>query len=131
MRKLWTLYVKTFILLWKSRGKNFSVVADPDLELRGPEGGGGGLDLLALLACLPSSLQSFLVFLPKIREGGRGSRAPPLDPPLQCSTSVIQYCWSMSSCSPGRPAFHIPKEVSLEMFVENKFGINVMARMLD
>ena len=34
------------------------------------------------------------------------------------------------SGSPGPPAFHIPKEV-LEMFVENKFSINAMARMLE
>lgn len=32
--------------------------------------------------------------------------------------------------SPGRPAFNIPKEV-LEMFVENKFTISAMARMLE
>ena len=35
----------------------------PDLELKG--GGGGGLDLLALLAILPSVIS----FLPKIRGG--------------------------------------------------------------
>ena len=48
-------------------------VADPDLELR--EGGGA---VLTYLPCRPFSLQSFLLFLPKIRGGG----GPPLDPPL-------------------------------------------------
>ena len=54
-------------------------VADPDLELRG--GGGGGVCVLVYLPCWPLSLQSFLLFLPKIR-GGRRPRAPPLDLPL-------------------------------------------------
>ena len=45
-------------------------MADPDLELRG--GGGGGLDLLALL---DFSLQSFLLFLPKIRGGASPTSA--------------------------------------------------------
>jgi len=31
---------------------------------------------------------------------------------------------------PGRPAFNIPREV-LEMFVENKFNVSVMASMLE
>ena len=52
-------------------------MADPELELR--VGGGGGFDLLALLAFLPSVISSFL---PKIR--GEGS---PLDPPL------TSYCF--------------------------------------
>ena len=43
-------------------------VANPDLELRG--GGGGGLELLALLAFFPSVMSSFL---PKIS----GSPGPP------------------------------------------------------
>ena len=51
-------------------------MADSDLEVRG--GGGGGLDLLALLTFFPSVIPSFL---PK-RKGGRAPRAPPLDPPL-------------------------------------------------
>ena len=34
-------------------------VADPDLELRGE--GGGGLDLLTLLACIPSVISSFFI----------------------------------------------------------------------
>ena len=55
-------------------GKLVEPVADPDLELRG--GGGGGLDLLALLAFLPSVISSFFTQnkgggpprpLPKIR----------------------------------------------------------------
>ena len=41
-------------------------VADPDLELRG---GGGGNPVLTYLPCRPFSLQSFLLFLPKIRGG--------------------------------------------------------------
>ena len=40
-------------------------MADPDLELRG--GAGGGVDLLALLAFVPSVIFSYL---PKIREFG-------------------------------------------------------------
>ena len=50
---------------------------------------------------------------------------------FQCGTSSntvrLEHVFSGS---PGRPAFHIPKEV-LEMFVENKFSINAMARMLE
>ena len=41
-------------------------VADPDLELRGLGRGGGGV-VLIYLPCRPFSLQSFLLFLPKIR----------------------------------------------------------------
>ena len=41
-------------------------VVDPDLELRG-EGGGGGEGGRSYLPCWPLSLQSFLLFLPKIR----------------------------------------------------------------
>ena len=53
-------------------------VADPDLELRG-----GGGPVLIYLPCRPFSLQSFLLFLPKIRGGPRPPPpAPPLDPPL-------------------------------------------------
>ena len=36
-----------------------SSVADPDLELKGGWGGGGGFDLLALLAFFPSVISSF------------------------------------------------------------------------
>ena len=46
-------------------------VADPDLELRG----GGGGAVLIYLPCPPFSLQSFLLFLPKIR-GGPGPPGP-------------------------------------------------------
>ena len=47
---------------------------DPDLELRGGGGGGaGGLDFLALF---PSLISSFFT------QNKGGSRAPPLDPPL-------------------------------------------------
>ena len=53
-------------------------VADPDIELRG----GGGGAVLIYLPCRPFSLQSLLLFLPKIRRGGGGGAAPPLDPPL-------------------------------------------------
>ena len=50
-------------------------VADPDLELR--EGGGGvGGPVLIYLPCRPFSLQSFLLFLPKIRGGGAGPPGP-------------------------------------------------------
>ena len=51
-------------------------VADPDLELRG--GGGGGLDVLALLARFPSVISSFFTQ----NKGGQAPQAPPLDPPL-------------------------------------------------
>ena len=44
-------------------------VADPDLELRGGGGRGGG-GVLILLPCWPFSLESFLLFLSKIRGGG-------------------------------------------------------------
>ena len=57
-------------------------MADPNLELRGEEGedgGGGGGAVLIFLPCWPFSLQSFLLFLLKIRGGGGG---PPLDSPL-------------------------------------------------
>ena len=58
-------------------------VVDADLELR-RGWGWGGLDLLALLAF---SLQSFLLFLSKLKGwgggGGAGPRAPPLDSPLK------------------------------------------------
>ena len=46
-------------------------VADPDLELWG----GGGGAVLIYLPCWPFSLQSFLLFLPKIR-GGAGPPGP-------------------------------------------------------
>ena len=50
---------------------------------------------------------------------------------FQCGTSSntvrLEHVFSGS---PGRLAFHIPKE-GLEMFVENKFSINAMARMLE
>ena len=39
-------------------------MADPDLELRG-----GGAAVLIFLPCWPLSLQSFLLFLPKVRHG--------------------------------------------------------------
>ena len=42
-------------------------MADPDLELRGGEEGGGGVDLLPLTTIFPSVISSFL---PKIRGGG-------------------------------------------------------------
>ena len=50
---------------------------------------------------------------------------------FQCGTSpsMVQLEHVFSG-SPGRPAFHIPKGV-LEMFVENKFSISAMARMLE
>ena len=54
-------------------------MADPDLELRGRGGRGeGGRAVLIYLPCWPFSIQSFLLFLPKIT-GGPG---PPLDTPL-------------------------------------------------
>ena len=51
-------------------------VADPDLELGG---GGGSLDLLALLAFIPSVISSFFTQ----NKGGLGPRAPLLDAPLE------------------------------------------------
>ena len=48
-------------------------VADPDLELRGWWGGGGAV--LIYLSCRPFSLQSFLLFLPKIGGGGPSPRS--------------------------------------------------------
>ena len=48
-------------------------MADPDLEQRG--GGGGGGSVLIYLPWRPFSLQSFLLFLPKIR-GGPGPPGP-------------------------------------------------------
>ena len=56
-------------------------MADPDLELRGGGGGGGG-SVLIYLPWRPFSLESFLLFLPKIRGGGQAPWAPPLDLPL-------------------------------------------------
>ena len=53
---------------------------DPDLEGRA---GGGGLDLLALLAFFP--LLSFLLFLPKIRGTG-----PPWAPLLDSALGLWQ-----------------------------------------
>ena len=69
-------------------------MAHPDLELRGKGGGGGG-PVLIYLSCWPCSLQSFLLFLPKIREfeggGGRGwAGAPPLDPPLEIDNITLK-----------------------------------------
>ena len=52
-------------------------VANPDFELRGE--GTGGFDLRP--AGFPP-LCHFFSFLPKIKRGGKDSRAPPLDPPL-------------------------------------------------
>ena len=54
-------------------------MAGPDLELRrwgggggggGRGGGGGGRSCMIFLPCWSFSLQSFLLFLPKIRGGG-------------------------------------------------------------
>ena len=56
-------------------------VADPDLEL-----GGGGGGVLIFLPCWPFTLQSFLLFVAKIR----GAWAPPLDLPL---ISPMYNCW--------------------------------------
>lgn len=47
----------------------------------------------------------------------------------QSSLSIAFHIESVFSDSPGRPAFNIPREV-LDMFVENKFNISAMARML-
>ena len=60
-----------------------TAVADPDLELLG--GGGGVVNLLALLAF---SLLSFRLFLPKIR----GNRPPPRSVTvlgLRCTTVIL------------------------------------------
>ena len=51
---------------------NIEPVADPDLELRG----GGGGAVLIYLPCRPFSLQSFLLFSPKIRGNGVGPPGP-------------------------------------------------------
>ena len=47
-------------------------MADPDLDQKG-EGGGGSLDLLALLAFFPSVISSLL---PKIKGVGGGGLSP-------------------------------------------------------
>ena len=44
--------------------------------------GPGGGAVLIYLPCRPFSLQSFLLFLPKIKGGAWAPRAPPLHPPL-------------------------------------------------
>ena len=72
------------------------ISADPDLELRGGP-------VLIYLPWRPFSLQSFLLFLPKIRGGGGGGAGPQalsLDPPL-CMTdqekktlSISDYAWN-------------------------------------
>ena len=51
-------------------------VADPDLELR-------GTPVLICLPCWPFSLQSFLLFLPKIRGAG------PPGPSPRCATGTV------------------------------------------
>ena len=55
-----------------------SSVADPDLELKGGSAGGGRA-VLIYLHCWLFSLQSFVLFLPKIA-GGPGH--PPDPPPI-------------------------------------------------
>ena len=51
--------------------------------------------VLIFLPCWPFSLQSFLLFLPKIRGGGNPPRAPPLDPPLESSNwNVVQISFA-------------------------------------
>ena len=59
-------------------------MADPDLELWGDGGGGGGLDLLALSAIFPSVISSFFT---QNKGGSRAPRAPSLDPLLLLFTS--------------------------------------------
>ena len=49
---------------------------------------GSRVDLLALLAFLPSAIYSFL---PKIMGGARRARAPPLDLPLKSNQPVWQW----------------------------------------
>lgn len=61
-------------------------VADPDLELRGRGGGGGVLDLLALLAFFPSVISSFFS---QNKGGAWVPRAPPLDRPLSLTLSDV------------------------------------------
>ena len=51
-------------------------MADPDLELRGRRGGGGGLDLLALPAIFPSVISSFFT------QNTGGAQPSPVDLPL-------------------------------------------------
>ena len=45
-------------------------------------------------------------------------------------TTSHQQLESIFTGSPGRPAFNIPKEI-LEMFIENKFTVSAMAKMLN
>ena len=81
-----------------------SSVADPDLELKGGSGGGGGFDLL----WWPFSLQSFL-FLPKIA-GGPGH---PPDPPLILIGNAAFYLPSSPANTIGIPVLWTDRYVLL------------------
>ena len=73
------LFIQFLFILLKALNWASYPVADPDLELRR----GPGFDLLALL---PFSLLSFLLFLPKIRRGLR-----PPGPSPRSATATILY----------------------------------------
>ena len=100
---------------------NSHPVVDPDLELR--RGGGGGLDLLALLAFFPSVISSFFT-QSKGWEGGGGAGPSPrsaidiINPvdktKLSCNTPHL--------CS---------TTISLETLLLYSFGADLLAYFID
>ena len=87
--------------------------------------GGGGVIAIAQLASLVYDIPNSLVwaledFMPNVGEIWKE---------YDDNTSHHQLEIIFTG-SPGRPAFNIPKEI-LEMFIENKFTITAMAKMLN
>ena len=83
-----------------------SSVADPDLELKGGSEGGA---VLIYLHCWPFSLQSFLLFLPKIA-GGPGH--PPDPPPILIGNAAF-YLPSSPANTIGIPVLWTDRYVLL------------------
>lgn len=68
-------------------------------------------------SCLVNQLEDFLHNVSDICE--------------ECNnTTNLHQLGNIFTGSPGRPAFNIPKEI-LEMFIDNKFTISAMAKMLE
>ena len=85
-----------------------SSVADPDLELKGGSAGGGRV-VLIYLQCWLFSLQSFLLFLPKIA-GGPGH--PPDPPPILIGNAAF-YPPSSPANTIGIPVLWTDRDVLL------------------